>query len=159
MKTVTLTLVMLLSVSAYAQDWSVWFCGDAQTVEGEADAALGVRVGYEVKPQIEIGFGAHWWPKGDLPDLYYGWAFYESNEPVDIPEALGPIEQLIETLPELYPYTGPAVGVNLGEGVFLAWISGVRFWDICVVEHRLQVLDKGPEQDEHLLTLGVRIEF
>ena len=105
MKKVLLVVVMLLlCTQTYAKDLSVWVWGED----------VGVRVGYNIDPNTELGLSASWLSGSDDPETIGFFGIRHLPEIISIPNPLGDLEWLPATLSG-HPYFGAKLERSLEE--------------------------------------------
>lgn len=150
---VVLLLIMALSQPARAGKWNVWTYGDNEVV--------GARIGWDLKEDIEIGFGSIWWPNDKAPQIYNVYGIYQWPDIVEIPNPIS-LDFLPDTL-EGKPYIGAQVGVSIdNDGSFAGPVAGLVLQDIWFVEYQYRSIGNKLEEsfnDEHKLVVGIKFEF
>ena len=149
--TVVLLATLLLAATAQASQWTAWL--GAQTDITEA------RIGYMVKPTIELGVTCAWKQSLPKPRKIGGYGFYHHPEPVTVTSPI-PIAG-VDTI-ESYPYGGIEVFADLGEtgGMGYCAIAGLNHFGFIHTEFRYGKI--GPdalEVDENQTAYVVGINY
>lgn len=134
---VQVTILLCLLVVAGCGQNSFWAYGD--------DDALGVRVGTEIRENVEVGVSSMWWPDDDGDSqMYGGYAIY--HLPAEPNEPLG-------------AYIGAQTPLNNTYYSRVAPIAGVVFDEIFFIEYQYKSWESKESQEEDKIVFGVRIPF
>ncbi len=130
----TMTILLCLLVIAGCGNESLWVFGD--------DDALGVRVGTEIRKNVEIGVSSVWWPEDDGDTQLYG--------------AYALLHQPGETIST---YIGAQTPANNTYYDQVAPVVGVVFDEIFFAEFQYRNWIAKEAQEEDKVVFGVRLRF
>ena len=130
----TVTILMCLLVIAGCGNESLWVFGD--------DDALGVRVGTEIRKNVEIGVSTIYWPENDNDTQLYG-AYALLHVPGDT----------------ISTYIGAQTPLNNTYYDQVAPVVGVVFDEIFFTEYQYKNWDSKEAQEEDKVVFGIRLKF
>ncbi len=130
----TVTILMCLLVIAGCGNESLWVFGD--------DDALGVRVGTEIRKNVEIGVSTIYWPENDNDTQLYG-AYALLHVPGDT----------------ISTYIGAQTPLNNTYYDQVAPVVGVVFDEIFFTEYQYKNWDSKEAQEEDKIVFGIRLKF